>query len=190
MKYGTNLAPVLFAAALMLSACGGDEENTATDDGTATTEAAAPETTGVETTSPESTTAEDPSAGEPSEDCADILTADELNSILATSATISGSTKTCTVVFADDAVGTLRAFEGAQADEAIEVLIPGFEDEQASSPDPSGVLLDDGAGFIDDLSIVAVGESGAVFRLDLPADLEVADLPAATQELADLLLTR
>ena len=73
-----------------------------------------------------------------------------------------------------------------EADAAMDALLPKFE----ASASTNGVLLDDGRGFIDGYSAVVRGQSGRVFRIDVPTNIDIADPPATMQSVVDILLTR
>ena len=193
-----NLFPIAIAAALVVTACGGDDDSSAPLDSPATD--VAPDTTAE---IPDETIAEpavDEAAPEPSDaasgdgeatkGCASALTSEEIGSILGTTPEISGSGEQCQHSYASDAIGTFQAYSGSKADQAIETLLVGFQDDETKS----GVLLDDGRGYVLDgtftRSVVVRGDSGQVFVFTAPDNLDVADIQLAMQNIADLLLTR
>ncbi|NOX30664.1 MAG: hypothetical protein GXP35_11565 [Actinobacteria bacterium] len=196
------MLPIAIAAALTLAACGGADEGSSPTPDPPSTEVA-PDTTAA---APEETTADEPAADEAeagagdaasgdggaASDCDQVLTADEIGSILGTAPEISGSGQQCQHIYASDAVGTFQAYSGSQADEAINTLLAVFQDDETKSA--NGVLLDDGRGYVLDgsfeRSVVVRGDSGQVFVFSAPDSLDVADIQMAMQAIADLLLTR
>ncbi len=196
-----TMLPIAIAAALAFPACGGDDESSSPTDplpAEVTPDAAADapgETTAAE---PAAEAAEpepvDPASGadETASGCDQVLAPDEIESILGTAPEISGSGEQCRHIYASDAVGTFQAYSGSKADEAIDTLLAGFQDDDTKSD--NGVLLDDGRGYVLDgtfsRSAVVRGDSGRVFVFTAPDGLDVADIQMAMQGIADLLLTR
>lgn len=179
------------AAVFALAACGGGSDAAVEPDTvepdivetTATTESDSTEDTTVETV-----TDEDSGANTDDVPCGEALTAAEIDSILGTSVSIGGGGGNCLVEFAADAVGTVSVFSGSRADEAMDALLPKFKDDETASA--NGVLLADDRGFIDGRSVIVRGDSGSVFRFDVPDNVEIADVNAAMEQLAAILLTR
>ncbi|NOX28714.1 MAG: hypothetical protein GXP35_01470 [Actinobacteria bacterium] len=194
MMNRTTALPLVLAASLALAACGGASEDSTspTDpppaedspDPTVDTLAATPAVTPLETTTDEGA---DDADGQ-GDGCDAVLTPDEIDSVFGTTVEINGGRKFCTIIFASDAVGSINVFDGSEADEAIEVNLANFADDDRASF--GGVLLEDGRGFVDGDSVVVRGDSGRVFTFDVPDSVSVPDVQAAMQEIADLLLTR
>jgi hypothetical protein len=120
--------------------------------------------------------------------CDKALSAEEIDSILGTSVEIKGSGQVCQYIFASDSIGTLQAFTGSKADEAMDVVLGKFlADETAVA---RGVVLADDRGYVDPDGALVLGDSGQVFSLGIPDNIDVADKLVAIQLIADLLLTR
>lgn len=196
MIHRITVLPITFAAALALAACGGGGESSSPAPETPSTEVS-PDTTGEasgETVTEDSTGAEaDDTAigdGEGESGCDQVLTAAEIESILGTAPEVKGTGGVCQHIYADDAIGSLSAFSGSKADEAMDVLLTKFAEDETKS----GALLDDGRGYVLDgsfeRSVVVRGDSGRAFVFVAPDGLDVADIEAALQSIADLLLTR
>lgn len=183
------MLPLALAATFVLAGCGGSSDGGATPSA-APSDAGATDTTVAVTTTTVATTEETiaASADVGSDGCDRVLTSDEVESILGSPVEFTGSSETCMVIFADDSIGNLQAFSGSKADEAIEVLLGKFQADEAASA--SGVLLDDGRGFVLDGSAIVRGDSGRVFRFDTPDNVDVPDMQLAMEAIAALLLTR
>lgn len=196
-----TMLPIAIAAALALTACGGDDESSApvdppptevtpdtTAEAPAETIAAEPAADEAETEPGDAASGDDDAAS----GCDQVLTSDEIESILGTAPEISGSGEQCRHIYASDAVGTFQAYSGSKADEAINTLLAGFQDDETKNA--NGVLLDDGRGYVLDgtfnRSVVVRGDSGQVFVFTAPDGVDVADIQLAMQGIADLLLTR
>lgn len=174
------------AAALTLAACGGDSESTATADDPTIAEVEPDTTVDATTTSAPATTG----AAEPEEadgGCNQVLTAEEFESILGRPVEVTGSGQVCNLILASDSVGTLQVFSGSKADEALDINLTKFRDNDGAGR--GGVLLAGDSGFADSDGVVVRGSSGRVFVLGIP-DNATEDNQAAAQALADLLLTR
>ena len=177
----------MLAAAIALASCATDVEveSTPTEPTPVEDNIDLPDEAPADTPADESpidVPADEPDGGS----CAEALTPAEYEQIFGTPVEINGGSKFCNVVFASDSVGGFSAFSGSEGDEAMDSLLPAFVAEASAD----GVLLDDGRGFIDDFSAVVRGESGRVFRIDVPSNVDVADVPAAMQAVVDILLTR
>ncbi len=185
-----SLLPIAFVAALVLTACGSDGDDTSTASDPPSTEVTSDTTTAAP--APEEPAAEDPAESGDSTDaeggCDQVLTSDEVEPFLGTPVEFSGSGQVCNVIFADDAIGSFQAWSGSKADEAMEVLLPKFQADDLATA--NGLLLDDDRGFVFDGSAIVRGDSGRVFRFDTPDNVDVADMQTAMEGIADLLLTR
>lgn len=187
------MLPVAVVAAFAITACGGGSDSSASSADASPTETSADAT--VDTSSETSAAEEADNTGDEADDgdvggdgCDQVLTSDEVQSVLGTSVEFTGSGQVCTVVFANDSTGTLQAFSDSKADDALDTLLAGFLADEAASA--SGVLLDDGRGYVLENSAIVRGDSGRVFRFDAPDNLDIADIQGAMQSIADLLLTR
>jgi hypothetical protein len=183
----STILSVAVAATLALSACGGTSEGSATPADPPPAEASSDTT--VDT--PTETTAEEPADNDPDGgpgDCREVLTPDEIEPILGTLVEFSGAGTFCNVVYASDSIGSLAAFSGSEADEAINTLLAKFQADETATA--SGVLLDDDRGYVREHSAIVRGDSGRVFNFTTPNNLDVPDIQVAMQAIADLLLTR
>lgn len=119
--------------------------------------------------------------------CETALTVAEIDEIFGTSVqSTNGAGKFCNIVFADDSVGIFSVFPSEDADEGLASLASQLEEANTS-----GELLEDGArGYILGRSAVVLGDSGRLFRFDLPDNAEVSELATAMRQLADVLLAR
>ncbi len=195
MTTRSTLRNVTIAAAVILSACGGDDEVAATSDDSTTADGGAGTTIETPVATTLETAVEEPAsdeetgaAAETDEGCDQLLTAEELESILGAPVEVEprGTGQICNWVFASDAIGTMQVFTGSKADEAMDTLIPKYEAEATSR----GILLDDGRGYVLNGSAVVRSDSGRVFSLAVPDGIDVADMNAALKAITDLLLTR
>lgn len=187
-----TLFPVTLVAAVTLTACGGESGDSSptteppSSDVAAEVTIAAPAPTAAAPSESETTAAADNAAA--GDGCNQVMTPDEIGSILGTTPEISGSSEQCLFKFRSDAIGSFSAYSGSKADEALDTLMAGYQDDDYKKD--RGVLLDDGRGYFYDENVVVRGDSGRVFVLAAPTDLGAPDYQVAMQALADLLLTR
>ena len=176
------------AAALALAACGGESEDSATSSDSTAAEGT-PDTTAetvAESTDDEPIAEANVVSG--GDGCDQVLTPEEYESIFGTSVEVTGSGQTCQLIFASDAVGTLQAFSSSKAEDATDALLTQSKVDEAVSA--GGVLLENARGYVVKNSAIVVGDSGTVFRLDTPENVDVADIQATMQQVAALLVTR
>lgn len=189
----STIIPVAVAAVFTLSACGGASDSSPAPTDPPSAEAG-PDTTvdaaAESVVDAPAETSADAGAEENAGDggCDNALSAEEIDSVLGTSVEIKGSGQVCQYIFASDSVGTLQAFTGSKADEAMGTLLPKFLADESSVL--SGVVFADDRGYVDPDGALVRGDSGQVFSLGIPNNIDVADKLEAVQELADLLLTR
>lgn len=188
MRNRTSVLAVAIAGVFLLGACGGDS-----DEGATTTTAVAAAATDVPATTTSvaddaPTTTEAAVADEASAElpCGGELTVDEVDAILGTSAEMKGVPSNCLIVFADDAVGSYSRWTGATADEALQVNLDSFN----TGSKGAGTLLDDGRGYVAESQLVVRGDSGAVYSLNIPDNLDLADTEVAMSAFLDLLIAR
>ncbi|MFT5204536.1 MAG: hypothetical protein ACI9C1_003947 [Candidatus Aldehydirespiratoraceae bacterium] len=185
---------LILAVAIALASCGDDSEadstppdSTPIEDSVELPDDAPADTPADETPAdaPADAPADEPVAADDGS-CAKAFTVAEYEQVFGTTVEINGGSKFCNVIFASDSIGAFSAFSGSEADEAMDQLLPAFE----AKASVDGVLLDDGRGFIDGFSAVVLGDSGRVFRIDVPSNVDLPDVPAAMQAAVDILLTR
>lgn len=188
MKPFSPLSLLAFALAAMvaLAACGGGGDTTLADP--APTQDAPDDSVSAPADEPADASGEPEPESASASGCNTALTIDEIDSIFGSSVIRVSGNKFCNIVFREDAITVFAIFSGSEADEAMEFHLPPFLADEAASA--AGVTLDDGRGFIDDREAVVRGESGRTFVFGLPDNVDVADVRAAMQDLADLLLTR
>ena len=194
-----QIGTVAAALVLLLAACGSGDD-VATADGAATesetatttelaesedesqpetTEAAAEETT-EETTAP--TGSEAP--------CGQVVSQEEFETLINKSVEFTGGPTNCLVIYADDSVGSMSVFSGNRAVDVSNELIAKFTEQIQSAPD-SGIVLDDGRGYVVlDGTVGVLGESGNFYQVVIPDNAGVESLDVVVQNIADLLLTR